>query len=81
MVESLSAKEIVEYPNGGKSYFYVIDRMVIIVDEGILDEFDIFVDPECEISEEITGTTPCTIATKTIQISIKGALFHTSEKE
>ncbi len=35
MVESLSTKEIVEYPNGGKSYFYVIDRMVIIVDEGI----------------------------------------------
>ena len=35
MVKSLSAKEIVEYPNGGKSYFYVIDRNVIIVDEGI----------------------------------------------
>lgn len=35
MVESLSAKEIVEYPNGGKSYYYVIDRTVIIVDEGI----------------------------------------------
>lgn len=35
MVESLSAKEIVEYPNGGKSYFYVSDRTVIIVDEGI----------------------------------------------
>ena len=35
MVESLSAEEIVEYPNGGKSYFYVIDRTVIIVDEGI----------------------------------------------
>lgn len=35
MVESLSAKEIVEYPNGGKSYFYVTDRTVIIVDEGI----------------------------------------------
>ncbi len=35
MVESLSAKEIVEYPNGGKSYFYVIDGTVIIVDEGI----------------------------------------------
>lgn len=35
MVESFSAKEIVEYPNGGKSYFYVSDRNVIIVDEGI----------------------------------------------
>ncbi len=35
MVESLSAKEIVEYPNGGKSYFYVTGRTVIIVDEGI----------------------------------------------
>ncbi len=35
MVESLSAKEVVEYPNGGKSYFYVIDQNVIIVDEGI----------------------------------------------
>lgn len=35
MVESLSAKEIVEYPNGGKSYFYVSDQTAIIVDEGI----------------------------------------------
>lgn len=35
MVESLSAKEIVEYPNGGKSYFYVTGRTVIIVDVGI----------------------------------------------
>ncbi len=35
MVKSLSAKEIVEYPNGGKSYFYVTDKTVIIVDEGI----------------------------------------------
>ena len=35
MVESLFAKEIVEYPNGGRSYFYIIDQMVIIVDEGI----------------------------------------------
>lgn len=35
MVKSLSPKEIVEYPNGGRSYFYIIDRMVIIVDEGI----------------------------------------------
>lgn len=34
MVESLSAKEVIEYPNGGKSYFYVIDRTVVIVDEG-----------------------------------------------
>ena len=37
MVESLSAKEIVEYPNGGKSGFYVVNRTVIIVDEGICD--------------------------------------------
>ena len=37
MVESLSAKEIVEYPNGGKSYFYVLDKIVIIVDDGICD--------------------------------------------
>lgn len=37
MVESLSAKEIVEYPNGGKSYFYVMDKTVIIVDDGICD--------------------------------------------
>ncbi|MCH1940421.1 DEAD/DEAH box helicase [Holdemania massiliensis] len=45
MVKSLSAKEIVEYPNGGKSYFYVIDRNAIIVDEGICNckkEEDIF---------------------------------------
>ena len=35
MVKSLSAKEIVEYPNGGKSYFYVMDKTVIIVDDGI----------------------------------------------
>jgi len=35
MVESLSAKEIVEYPNGGKTYFYVNGQTVIIVDEGI----------------------------------------------
>lgn len=36
MVKSLSAKEIVEYPNGGKSYFYEVDEnTVVIVDEGI----------------------------------------------
>ena len=30
------AKEIVEYPNGGKSYFYEVDEnTVVIVDEGI----------------------------------------------
>ena len=43
MVESLSAKEVVEYPNGGKSYFYVVDKTVIIVDEGIC---------KCESKEE-----------------------------
>ena len=45
MVKSLSAKEIVEYPNGGKSYFYVINEMVIIVDEDICvckDKKDVF---------------------------------------
>lgn len=35
MVESLSAKEIVEYPNGGKSYFYIVNQTVIIIDKGI----------------------------------------------
>ena len=35
MRESLPTKEIVEYPNGGKSYFYVMDQTIIIVDEGI----------------------------------------------
>lgn len=35
MVESLATKEIVNYPNGGKSYFYVTNQTVIIVDEGI----------------------------------------------
>lgn len=35
MVESLSAKEIMEYPNGGRSYFYVMDDTAIIVDDGI----------------------------------------------
>lgn len=45
MVESLTAKEIVEYPNGGKSYFYEKNRTMIIVDEGICDctsEEDVF---------------------------------------
>lgn len=35
MVKSLPAKEIIEYPNGGKSYFYVKDGIAIIVDDGI----------------------------------------------
>lgn len=35
MLESFLTKEIVEYPNGGKSYFYVKDQTVVIVDEGI----------------------------------------------
>lgn len=35
MVESLTAKEIVRYPNGGESRFYVLDQTVIIIDEGI----------------------------------------------
>lgn len=35
MVESLTTKEIVEYPNGGKSYFYEKNQTMIIVDEGI----------------------------------------------
>ena len=35
MVESLTAKEIVRYPNGGESRFYVLDQTVIIIDDGI----------------------------------------------
>lgn len=35
MHKSLPTKEIVEYPNGGRSYFYVMDQTIIIVDEGI----------------------------------------------
>lgn len=35
MVESLTAKEIVQYPNGGESRFYVMDQTVIIIDDGI----------------------------------------------
>ncbi len=37
MVKSLTAKEIIEYPNGGKSFFYIKDQMAIIVDHGICD--------------------------------------------
>ena len=36
MVESLLAKEVVIYPNGGKSYFYVMDRTVVI---DVVDEY------------------------------------------
>lgn len=35
MHKSFPTKQIVEYPNGGKSYFYVMNQTVIIVDEGI----------------------------------------------
>ena len=35
MLEDFGLKEIVEYPNGGKSSFYIKDQTVIIVDEGI----------------------------------------------
>lgn len=45
MLRSFLTKEIVEYPNGGKSYFYVKDRTVVIVDEGICkcdSEDDVF---------------------------------------
>lgn len=35
MAKSLPAKEIIEYPNGGKSYFYVINGTAVIVDEDI----------------------------------------------
>lgn len=35
MVESLYEKEIVYYPNGGKSTFYVLGNTVIIIDDGI----------------------------------------------
>ena len=37
MVKSFPAKEIIEYPNGGKSYFHVIDDTVIIIDENICE--------------------------------------------
>lgn len=35
MDESFFAKEVVEYPNGGKSNFYVKDQMAVIIDDGI----------------------------------------------
>ncbi len=35
MVKSLPAKEIIEYPNGGKSYFYIKDQIAVIVDDNI----------------------------------------------
>lgn len=44
MDESLTAKEIVHYPNGGKSYYYVTNQTVIIVDEGICN---------CRFEEEV----------------------------
>ena len=45
MVESLPAKEIIEYPNGGKSHFYVQGQTAVIIDENICecrDEDDVF---------------------------------------
>ena len=35
MDQSFYAKEIVTYPNGGKSTFYVLDNTVVIIDDGI----------------------------------------------
>ena len=35
MVESLHLQEIVTYPNGGKSYFYVLNDVAVIIDDGI----------------------------------------------
>ena len=35
MDQSFYEKEIVEYPNGGKSTFYVLDKTAIIIDDGI----------------------------------------------
>lgn len=35
MAESFSEKEIVNYPNGGKSIFYTSDQTAVIIDEGI----------------------------------------------
>lgn len=35
MSEFLQTKEIIEYPNGSRSYFYAMNQTVIIVDEGI----------------------------------------------
>lgn len=45
MAESLPAKEIIEYPNGGKSYFYVMNQTAVIIDEDICacsSEDDVF---------------------------------------
>ena len=45
MAESLPAKEIIEYPNGGRSYFYVMNQTAIIIDEDICacsSEDDVF---------------------------------------
>ena len=35
MLTSLPLKETIQYPNGGKSYFYVMDQTAIIIDENI----------------------------------------------
>ena len=35
MAESFSEKEIVNYPNGGKSTFYTSGQTAVIIDEGI----------------------------------------------
>lgn len=49
MVKCLSTKEIVEYPNGGKSYFCEVDAYtMVIVDEGICD---------CESEENVFSYT------------------------
>ena len=45
MAESFSEKEIVNYPNGGKSIFYTSGQTAVIIDEGICrrdSEEDIF---------------------------------------
>lgn len=45
MAESLPAKEIIEYPNGGRSYFYVMNQTAVIIDEDICacsSEDDVF---------------------------------------
>lgn len=36
----VTLSEIVSYPNGGKSYFYIKDNMAIIIDQNICDRID-----------------------------------------
>lgn len=40
MVESFSCKEVVTYPNGGKSFYYISEDTVVIIDDGICNQSD-----------------------------------------